>query len=108
MPKRNGGSELTGFREAKSRLADDLRLVAEDADSLIRAGGSELAEKTREVRERLKVVLEDAKETCARLEEQAGLGLRQADKAVRDNPYRAIGIAVAVGFVAGFLIKRKS
>jgi ElaB/YqjD/DUF883 family membrane-anchored ribosome-binding protein len=107
MPIRNGGN-VTGFSEAKSRLADDLRLVAEDADILIRAGGSELAEKTREVRERLKVVLEDAKTTCARLEEQAGMSLRKADQTVREKPYQAIGIAVAVGFLAGFLIKRRS
>ncbi len=108
MPKRNGGHELSGFREAKSRLADDLRLVAEDTEELIKASGAELAEKTREVRERLKVALDDAKEACANLEERAGEGIKQADKVIRENPYRAIGIAVGVGFLAGFLLKRKS
>jgi ElaB/YqjD/DUF883 family membrane-anchored ribosome-binding protein len=107
MPTRNG-DELTGFREAKARLADDLRLVAQDAEELIKAGGGELAERTKEVRARLKVALDDAKQTCARLEEQAGVGIQKADKAVRENPYRAIGIAVGLGFLAGFLLKRRS
>ena len=107
MPKRNGG-EVTHFQETKAKLTEDLRLVAEDAEELIRATGGELGVKTREIRERLKVVLEDAQETCARLEEQAEAGLQATDKVIRENPYRAIGIAVGIGFLAGFLIKRKS
>lgn len=107
MPIRNGGNELSEFQETKSKLADDLRLVAQDAEELIRATGGELSEKTREIRERLKGVLEDAKQTCARLEMDAEAGLRAADRVVRENPYRSIGVAVGVGFLIGFLIKRK-
>lgn len=87
---------------------EDLKLVAEDAEELIRATGGEVAERTRQARERLKTVLEDARETCAELEQQAEEGLRAADQAIRENPYRSIGIAAGVGFLVGVLFKRRS
>jgi ElaB/YqjD/DUF883 family membrane-anchored ribosome-binding protein len=108
MAKGNGTNELTEFQETKAQLIEDLKLVAEDAEELIRATGGELSGKTREIRERLKVVLEDAKEACGRLEDQAAAGVRAADRAIRDNPYTSIGIAVGAGFLIGYLLKRKS
>ncbi len=107
MAKRNGGNNLKTFQETRAKLADDLRLVAEDAEELMKATGGEIAEKTREVRERLRTVLANAKETCAQLEEQAEAGLRAADRVVRENPYRSIGVAVGIGFIIGCLIKRR-
>lgn len=107
MPRKNGTSDLSEFQETKTQLIEDMKLVARDAEELIKAAGGEVTEKTREIRERLKVVLEDAKETCARLEDQAVEGFRATDKIIRDNPYRAIGIAVGAGFLVGFLLKRK-
>ena len=82
--------------------------VAEDAEELIKATGAEIAEKTREVRERLKMDLEDAKEACARLEDQASAGMRAADRSVRENAYRSIGIALGAGFIIGWMLKRRS
>jgi ElaB/YqjD/DUF883 family membrane-anchored ribosome-binding protein len=107
MARRNGGSE-TNFQETKAKLADDLRLVAEDAEELIKATGNELGDKAREIRDRLKVVLEDAKETCAKLEDQAAAGFRATDRVLRENPYRSIGIALGTGLLIGFLFKRRS
>jgi ElaB/YqjD/DUF883 family membrane-anchored ribosome-binding protein len=107
MPTRNGGTELRSFQETKAKLVDDLKLVAEDAEELMKATGGELTEKTREVRERLRMVLDDAKVTCAQLEEQAEAGFRVADQTIRENPYRSIGVAAGVGFLIGCLIKRR-
>jgi ElaB/YqjD/DUF883 family membrane-anchored ribosome-binding protein len=107
MPRHNGGTELSDFQETKAKLAEDLKLLAEDAEELIKSTGGELAEKTREVRERLKFVLEDAKATCARLEEQTAAGFRATDRTIRENPYSAIGIALGAGLLIGFLIKRR-
>jgi ElaB/YqjD/DUF883 family membrane-anchored ribosome-binding protein len=108
MPRRNGFGELSEFQETKAQLIEDLKLVAEDAEELIKATGGELSGKTREIRERLKVVLEDAREACGRLEDQAAAGLRATDRVIRDNPYRSIGIAVGAGFLIGYLLKRRS
>lgn len=108
MPTENGQGQLSEFQETKAQLVEDLKLVAQDAEELIKATGGELAERTKEVRERLRVVLEDAKQACARLEDQASAGMRAADRAVRENPYRSIGIALGAGFVIGWLLKRRS
>lgn len=104
----NGRGELSEFQETKEQLIEDLKLVAEDAEELIRATGGEVAEKTREIRERLKAVLEDAREACARLEDQAAAGVRATDRVIRDNPYASIGIALGAGFLIGCLLKRRS
>ncbi len=107
MPRRNGGSEFSTFQETKAKLAEDLRLVAEDTEELIKATGGELSSRAREVQERLKSLLHDAQDTCERLEEQASAGIKATDLVIRNNPYRAIGIAVGVGFLAAYLLKRK-
>jgi ElaB/YqjD/DUF883 family membrane-anchored ribosome-binding protein len=107
MPRRNGGTELSDFEETKAKLVEDLKLVAEDAEELIKATGGELGEKTREIRDRLKFVLEDAKETCAKLEDHAVAGFRTADQTIRKNPYSSIGIALGAGLLIGFLLKRR-
>ena len=104
MPRRNGGNN---FQETKAKLAEDLKLVAEDAEELIAAAGGELAEKTQEIRDRLKVVLEDAKKTCAQLEDQAAVGFRTTDRVIRENPYYSIGIALSAGLLIGILLKRR-
>lgn len=107
MAKRNT-TEAKSFHDTRTKLAHDLVLVAQDTEELIKAAGGEVAEKTREVRERLRQALEDAKDKCAQLEEQAEEGIRAADRVIRDNPYRAIGVAAGVGFLLGCLFKRRS
>ena len=108
MAERNGRSDMSTFQQTKSKLANDPRLVAEDAEELMKSTSGEIAEKKREVRERLRVALEDARKTCAQLEEQAEEGIRAADQIVRENPDRAIGVAVGAGFLIGLLLKRRS
>ncbi|MEO5803093.1 MAG: DUF883 domain-containing protein [Verrucomicrobiota bacterium] len=105
MPNRNGGNS---FQETKAKLTEDLKLVALDAEELIKATGGELGERAQEIRNRLKVVLDNAKETCAQLEEQAVAGMRVTDRAIRDNPYRSVGVALGAGFLIGVLLKRRS
>ena len=108
MPRGSGTGELSEFQQTKEQLIEDLKLVAEDTEELIQAAGGELGEKTREIRERLKEVLEDAKDTCARLEEQTAAGFRAADRVVRENPYSSIGIALGAGLLIGYLFKKRS
>lgn len=103
----NGGTNLTSFQEKKAKLSTDLRAVAEDAEELIRATGGEVAERTRAARERLGRVVNQARETCAQLEEEAVARARAADQTIRENPYRSLSIALGVGFVVGAWLKRK-
>jgi ElaB/YqjD/DUF883 family membrane-anchored ribosome-binding protein len=56
-----------------------------------------------ELRARLEVATEKAKEVCKRLQEQTVAAAKATDKAVHEHPYPAIGIAFGVGVLIGVL-----
>lgn len=60
----------------------------------------------RELRARLENATEKAKEVCKRLQEQTVAAAKAADEAVREHPYQAIGIALALGLLIGVLAAR--
>lgn len=107
MPRRNGGIESSSFQESKAKIAEDLRLLAQDAEEFAEATRGELSSAAKEIQERMKGLLHDAQETCQRLEAQAEAGIKATDLVIRNNPYRAIGIAMGVGFLTAYLVKRK-
>jgi ElaB/YqjD/DUF883 family membrane-anchored ribosome-binding protein len=51
--------------------------------------------------------LDRAKELYVTAQNGVVKGARTTDRAIRQNPYQAIGIAFGVGLLAGFLIRRK-
>jgi len=62
-------------------------------------------------RERVQHAFEQGKEQWMQVQEQATEYCREAaeqtDKFVREKPWQAVGIAAAVGLVAGLLIRRR-
>lgn len=40
-------------------------------------------------------------------QDKAVAGAKATDQAIRENPYRALGIAFGVGVLIGFLVKRR-
>jgi ElaB/YqjD/DUF883 family membrane-anchored ribosome-binding protein len=98
--------------EASTRqLMEDLRAVVADAEALLSASADEAGAGLREARERAAESLGAARARLAELEEDLKTRAReaagQADRYVRDNPWQSIGVAAAVGFVAGLLIARR-
>ncbi len=63
------------------------------------------SEKT-ELRARLEAAIERAKAACERLEEKTVAAAKATDKAVREHPYQAVGIAFGVGILIGVLVGR--
>jgi ElaB/YqjD/DUF883 family membrane-anchored ribosome-binding protein len=59
-----------------------------------------------ELRARLEAATEKAKEVCKRLQEESVAAAKATDKAVREHPYQAIGIAFGVGLLIGVLASR--
>ena len=86
---------------------DDLGTLAEDARALMAATADVAGEKVGEARKRLAAALESAKEIAGRVRERAVAGAKATDKAVRENPYQAVGIAFSVGALLGYLIARR-
>jgi ElaB/YqjD/DUF883 family membrane-anchored ribosome-binding protein len=59
-----------------------------------------------ELRAKLEAAAEKAKEVCKRLQEETVAAAKATDKAVREHPYPAIGIAFGVGVLIGLLAVR--
>ena len=81
--------------------------LAEDARALMSATADVAGEKVNDARKRLAVALERGKEIYGDVRDKAVEGAKAADKTVRENPYQAIAVGVAVGAILGFLIARR-
>jgi len=81
--------------------------LAEDARALMAATADVAGEKVGEARKRLAAALESAKDIAGRVRDRAVEGAKAADEAVREHPYQAIGIALGIGAIIGFLAARR-
>ena len=86
---------------------NDLGTLAEDARALMSATADVAGEKVGEARKRLAAALEKGKEIYGRVKDKAVEGAKATDKAVHEHPYQAIGIALGVGALVGYLIARR-
>ena len=81
--------------------------LAKDARSLMKATTDLATEKFGDVRQRVVETVDSAKETAGRVRDQAVDYAKAADKVMHEHPYKAVGIAVGVGAILGFLISRR-
>jgi ElaB/YqjD/DUF883 family membrane-anchored ribosome-binding protein len=88
-------------------LRNELATLAEDARNLIAATADVAGQKVSDARKRLTVALENGKELYGRVRDQAVEGVQGADQTVREHPYQAIGIALGVGALIGYLAARQ-
>jgi ElaB/YqjD/DUF883 family membrane-anchored ribosome-binding protein len=98
-------------RRARERLILDVRSLARDAERLLEATADDLGDKAHEARERLADAIERVRATTddwrERATDAAQDAARRADRTVRENPYRSMGVAFGVGVVLGWLLRRK-
>ena len=95
------------MEKQRQAITNDLGTLAEDARALMSATADVAGEKVGEARKRLAAALENGKEIYGRVREKAVEGVKAADETVRENPYQAIGIALGIGALLGFLIARR-
>ena len=95
----------------KEKLVEDLKIVIADAEELLRATASLAGEKISAVREKVQDSLDRAKSGLEDIEDVVMDTGKQAARATDDyvqaNPWRAVGIATAVGVVIGLLISKR-
>ena len=95
----------------KEQLIDDFKVVAADAEALLKATANQGGEKLAEVRAKAEESLRIVKARMAEAQEALLVKTRAAAKAtdvyVHENPWNAIGVGVAVGLVIGLLIGRR-
>jgi ElaB/YqjD/DUF883 family membrane-anchored ribosome-binding protein len=88
-------------------IINDMGQLAEDARALLTATADVAGEKVGEARQRLAAALERGNEIYGRVREQAVEGVKAADECVQEHPYQAIGIALGVGAILGYLAARR-
>ena len=121
------------FEARKAAMLEDIRAVMDEVEDLYNRGAEQGAEEIGELKTRLAGKLEAAKQKLSRFEEEAGESLRrhsayakekfrqfedeagaqikrrakQADEAVHEKPYYAMGFAALAGLVVGVLLNRR-
>jgi len=93
------------------KLMDDLSAVVADAEELLRATASQTGDRIMAVRARAEESVRTAKDRIAdvqdQLMDQAKVSAREADAYVHENPWKAAGVAAAVGLLVGAIISRR-
>lgn len=96
---------------SKEKLMDDLRVVVADAEALLHATAGQTGDKIASIRSKVGESLHVAKARLAEAQEsvvaQAKVAAKSTDEYVHENPWKAVGIAAAVGLVVGALISRR-
>jgi ElaB/YqjD/DUF883 family membrane-anchored ribosome-binding protein len=107
MTKRKITNQTTIMKKQNAILNEGEHLV-EDAQALLAATAHVAEEKVVDARKRLAAAIEKGKETWNSVQEKAVAGAKAADQVIRDHPYQAIGVALGVGALIGFLISRRN
>jgi ElaB/YqjD/DUF883 family membrane-anchored ribosome-binding protein len=95
------------IEESTERLLQDLKVVVHDGEELLQATAENLNDRALAAREKLAAALETAKDMRQKLEDQVVAGAQATNQLIRDNPYRALGIAFGVGMLVGILLNRR-
>jgi ElaB/YqjD/DUF883 family membrane-anchored ribosome-binding protein len=91
---------LTGEEVSIEKLVEDLTVLAQDVEELVKVSSGNLGE---ESKEQLVSAVQRIKARSERLRGQAVAGAKATDRAIRLHPYTSLGIAVGVGFLLGAL-----
>ena len=95
----------------KDKLVSDLKAVVSDAEEFLRATAGAAGEKVGELRTKIELRLRDAKERLADAEailvDKTKAAARATDDFVHDQPWKAVGVAAALGLALGVLIGRR-
>ncbi len=96
---------------SRESLLDDFSTMLTEAEDLLRRAGGETGERAKDLRAQVEAKLLAAKLRLQELEgeamDRAKDAARFTDDYVHDNPWRAVGVAAVVGFVAGLLLNRR-
>ena len=97
---------------ARDKLVDEFSSVLSEAETLLDKAAKETGDKARDLRSQVETKLLHAKLRLQELEgeavDRAKVAARATDDYVHEHPWQAVGIAAAVGLVAGLLLNRRS
>jgi ElaB/YqjD/DUF883 family membrane-anchored ribosome-binding protein len=91
---------------AAEQLLAELEAVVAEAEHVLKhatSGGDDLLGA---LRDRYALAADRMASLYAKTRDKVAIGARQADAAIRTNPYTSVGMALAVGVAVGFFIAR--
>jgi ElaB/YqjD/DUF883 family membrane-anchored ribosome-binding protein len=96
---------------ARERVCGDVKMLARDAQGLLKATAGDVSNKSKEFRARVTRTLERAWATCGELRNQTAVtakaALKKTDDTLRAHPYESIGLAFGAGLLFGIQSKRR-
>jgi ElaB/YqjD/DUF883 family membrane-anchored ribosome-binding protein len=92
---------------AAAEEAGEEQHLLEDAQALLSATAHVAEEKVIEARKRLSAAIDKGKEAWNTVQEKAVAGAKVTDQVIRENPYKAMFVALGVGAVIGYLLRRR-
>lgn len=92
---------------SKDKIVADFKTLMRDAEDLMKATAGDLGDKAKEAREKLKVALSKARNSCQNIESKAAEGAKATDKIIREHPYQSLGLAFGVGVLIGVFMNRR-
>jgi ElaB/YqjD/DUF883 family membrane-anchored ribosome-binding protein len=101
----------TETQAIRDRLIGDFKTVVRDAEELLKATAGQTGDKIGAVRARAEESLRKARSKLDEVESDLVDGAKAAaqatDELVHENPWQAVAIATAVGFLLGMLTGRR-
>jgi len=93
-----------------SRIDDDLALLSETLEEVLRSSGDPADQKYIELKARAEQALNEVKHRVSNASDtyyyRAKQAVYRADDYVRENPWHGIGVGASVGLVLGLLLRR--
>jgi ElaB/YqjD/DUF883 family membrane-anchored ribosome-binding protein len=112
MPLSTGKKMINTNTERRRRsAAKDLSDTLTEAQDMLGKAAAETGAKASDIRSQVAAKLATAKSKLQDLQDEAVDRAKAAaqvtDEYVRDNPWQAIGVSAAVGFLVGVLVSRR-
>jgi len=99
------------FEPGTEKILQDLRALVADAEALLAATTDHAGERVEAARAHTEGSLRRARERLLALESEVGAKVRETARAtdsyVRENPWRAVGIAAGAGLLIGLLLSSR-
>jgi len=93
-----------------SRIDDDLALLSETLEEVLRSSGDPADQKYIELKARAEQALNEVKQRVSNASDtyyyRAKKAVYRADDYVHENPWHGIGVGASVGLVLGLLLRR--
>ncbi|EBS7634467.1 stress response protein ElaB [Salmonella enterica] len=99
------------YQFGESRVDDDLTLLSETLEEILRSSGDPADQKYIELKARAEHALEEVKNRVSHASDsyyyRAKQAVYKADDYVHEKPWQGIGVGAAVGLVLGLLLARR-